>query len=242
MRPALGQLGGDLQQRQPTAHVAVGGLRDQRERGWLDAQVHRAQPALAVAERALERGDDVATDTDSSTCTRQRESNAEFQLERGVLGGGAHEQDRAALDVRQEGVLLGLVETMHLVDEQHRAPPLLEARLRLRQYQPHLRQPGEHRGDGAELGIGVLGEQQRQRGLAAARRPPQDHRVHVPGFDRASQRGAGASRRCWPTISSSVRGRMRSARGLSASGGWNSESPAAGACLGPDLRISRAAA
>jgi len=33
-------------------------------------------------------------------------------------------------------------------------------------------------------------EQQRQRGLAAARRAPQDHRVHMAGLDRTAQRAA----------------------------------------------------
>src|SRR3972149_2098388 len=43
-------------------------------------------------------------------------------LERRVLGGGADQGDRPVLDIRQDGVLLGLVEAMDLVDEQERAP------------------------------------------------------------------------------------------------------------------------
>jgi hypothetical protein len=39
-------------------------------------------------------------------------------FEGGVFGGGADEADAAALDVGQEGVLLGLVEAMDLVDEE----------------------------------------------------------------------------------------------------------------------------
>ena len=42
-------------------------------------------------------------------------------LEGRVLGGGADEDDRALLDVGQEGVLLGAVEAVDLVDEQDRA-------------------------------------------------------------------------------------------------------------------------
>ena len=38
-------------------------------------------------------------------------------LERRVLGGGADEGEEARFDVRQEGVLLALVEAVHLVDE-----------------------------------------------------------------------------------------------------------------------------
>ena len=46
-------------------------------------------------------------------------------LEGGIFRGRADENQGAVLDVRQEGVLLGLVEAMHLVEEQHgvaRAP------------------------------------------------------------------------------------------------------------------------
>ena len=42
-------------------------------------------------------------------------------LERRVLGGRADEGEQARLDVRQEGVLLRLVEAVHLVDEHDRA-------------------------------------------------------------------------------------------------------------------------
>ena len=42
-------------------------------------------------------------------------------FKRGVLRGCADETNGASLDVRQKGVLLGLVEAMDLVDEQDRA-------------------------------------------------------------------------------------------------------------------------
>jgi len=51
-------------------------------------------------------------------------------LEGRVLGGRAHQDDRAVLDVREEGVLLRLVEAVDLVHEEHgalggpREPPL----------------------------------------------------------------------------------------------------------------------
>src|SRR5438445_261346 len=41
------------------------------------------------------------------------------------------EHDHTLLDVRQKRVLLRLVETVHFVDEQHRANAFVEARLRL---------------------------------------------------------------------------------------------------------------
>ena len=50
----------------------------------------------------------------------------------------------------------------------------------------------EHRRHGDELGVEGVGHQARQRRLADARRPPQDHRVQPPGFERDAQRLAGA--------------------------------------------------
>src|SRR5437867_8469658 len=50
-------------------------------------------------------------------------------LERGVLGRGADEDDRPRLDVGEEGVLLGAVESMDLVDEEDRARDRKSTRL-----------------------------------------------------------------------------------------------------------------
>src|SRR5262249_25679463 len=51
---------------------------------------------------------------------RPREQRG-VHLERGVLGGGADQNDRAAFDVVQKCVLLRLVETMNLINENDRA-------------------------------------------------------------------------------------------------------------------------
>ena len=60
-----------------------------------------------------------------STYTRQRESKARVDLERRILGGRADQPDVARLDVRQESVLLRLVEAMNLVDEDDRPRAVL---------------------------------------------------------------------------------------------------------------------
>ena len=58
------------------------------------------------------------------------------ELERRVLGGGAHQNDGAILHHRQKAVLLGAVEAVDLVDEEQRAPsgrPPGAGRLELRE-------------------------------------------------------------------------------------------------------------
>jgi hypothetical protein len=105
-----------------------------------------------------------------------------------VLGGGADEGHRAALDVGQEGILLRLVEAMHLVDEQDGAPPLLRHHLGLLHRLADVLDAGKHRRQRDEFGIEAVGHQPRQRGLADARRAPEDHRMRRAGREGQAQR------------------------------------------------------
>jgi hypothetical protein len=54
----MGEFGGDFQERECAAHIAVGGLRHRDERGIVDAQVERAESALGIRERATQGFDD----------------------------------------------------------------------------------------------------------------------------------------------------------------------------------------
>ena len=105
-------------------------------------------------------------------------------LEVRVLGRRADEGDRAVLDVRQERVLLGLVEAVDLVDEQDRSAAV-EGELVLglgdrRADLGHARHDGRH---GAELGADGVREQPGERRLAGAGRAPQEHRREVAAAD-----------------------------------------------------------
>ena len=122
-----------------------------------------------------------------------REQRA-VHLERRVLGGRADEGDQAALDVRQEGVLLRLVEAVHLVDEEDGAAArAARARPAARLHRlADVLHAGEHRRERDELGVEGLRHQARERGLARAGRSPQDHRVRLAGLEREAQRLARA--------------------------------------------------
>ena len=159
-----------------------------------------------VQQRALQRGGDVFGGDRFHHVHAAARQQRRIQLEGRVFGGRANEQDGAALDMRQERILLVFVETMHLVHEQHRAPTFRKTMRSFGQHHAHFGQAGEHRGDRLEFGVGVLGQQQRERGLAAAGRPPQDHRMRVPGFDRLAQRRA---RREQPTLADHIVERAR---------------------------------
>ena len=96
------------------------------------------------------------------------------QREGRVLGGGADQRHRAVLDLVQEPVLLGAVEAVDLVDEQDRPPPARPLLLRLLEALPEVGHARHHRRERHQRLVHLLGQQPRQRRLAAAGRPPQD--------------------------------------------------------------------
>ena len=113
--------------------------------------------------------------------------------ERRVLGGRADEGHPAVLHRGQQGVLLRLVEPVHLVDEQHglRAgqAELPAGRLDRR---PDVLDPGGDRGQLGEPAAGHLADHVGQRGLPGARRAPQQHGHARVVLGQLAQRGARA--------------------------------------------------
>ena len=193
VRAVRGEVRGDLQQVQRAPGVAVGGLGQQpaQRRGHLDP--HRAQPAFGVRERPIDHGFDRAGVQRLQDVDPRPGQQGVVELERGVLRRRPHEDDRPVLHVRQEGVLLALVEAVHLVDEQHAVFPLLRpAALRLGDDLADLLHPGQHRREREEAGVRVRGDEPSQGRLAGAGRPPEDHRVGAARLDGDAQRPAGA--------------------------------------------------
>ena len=75
----------------------------------------------------------------------------------------------------QKGILLGLVETMHFVHEQHRAAALSQANLGLLHRGTDILDPGQYCRKGNKRRIHCLGQNQGQGGFARAGRAPQNH-------------------------------------------------------------------
>ena len=109
-------------------------------------------------------------------------------LERGVLRGRADQRHHALLHSRQQRVLLGLVEAVDLIEEEHRAGVARGAAVGgALQHRAHLRAAGLHRAQLFEHGAGALGDHPRECRLARARRAVEHHRVGVALFDRGAQ-------------------------------------------------------
>jgi hypothetical protein len=113
-------------------------------------------------------------------------------LEARVLGGGPDEGHRSCLDVRQQGVLLPLVEAVDLVDEEDGAlavePPPLPRRL---DDLPDLLHPPEDGAEGYEDRASPPGHDACQRRLAGAGRPPKEEGGDLVRLDGAAEHAPG---------------------------------------------------
>ena len=94
--------------------------------------------------------------------------------------------------MREERVLLGAVEAVHLVEEQDRAPALLaHAGPGPLGDLAHVLDAGGDRRQRLERLAGRAGDQAGDRGLAGAGRAPEHHRRQAVGLDQHPQRTAG---------------------------------------------------
>ena len=86
-----------------------------------DGEVAAAEAAFGSCEGAFEQATTCASERALQGVDAAAAEQGGVDLEGGILGGGADETDGAALDVGQEGVLLGLVEAVDLIDKEDSA-------------------------------------------------------------------------------------------------------------------------
>ena len=114
-------------------------------------------------------------------------------LEIGVFGGGPHQGDQPFLHVRQQGVLLGLVEPVDLVDQDHGAGPLALVAPGFLHHPPQVGHPGHHRAQADKVAVEDRGHNPGQGSLAAPRGAPEDHGGKEPaGLEGPPQQTSGA--------------------------------------------------
>src|SRR5439155_2549292 len=112
-------------------------------------------------------------------------------FERRVLRRRAEEDDVAVLDVREDDVLLRLVEAVDLVDEEDGALVREAADLaRFLDELSKLRDAARHGGDPDEARLRHARRDRREGRLPGPRRSPQDHRRDLPRVERLSQEAA----------------------------------------------------
>jgi hypothetical protein len=149
----------------------------------------RASPADGAAEDdhhllAFERRDDHHL--------RPRQQRG-VHFERRIFRGGADEDDVSRFDKRQKGVLLRLVESVDLVDEDDRLRAAgLPFPARFLHQRPDLFDRAAGGGERDELGPGLIGDDARQGGFSGTGRPPEDHRGDAIALDGGAQEASFA--------------------------------------------------
>jgi hypothetical protein len=134
-----------------------------------------------------------AEDEDAGTRQERR-----VELEGRVLGRCADQRHRPVFHDRQEGILLGAVEAVDLVDEEERALAGLAAGAGRLEGLLQIGNAGEDGGDLLEMEIGLAGEKARDGRLARAGRPPEDHRAERARGEHTGERATGAEEMILP--------------------------------------------
>ncbi len=112
-------------------------------------------------------------------------------FEIGIFSGGADEDDGPVLDPGQEGVLLGLVEAVDLVDEKNRAPAVvLGPILGLGHRFADVFDAGKDGVQRGKVGAGCVGNDPGQGRLAGSRRSVEDEAAQLVGLNRPAQEAA----------------------------------------------------
>ena len=156
------------------------------DRDLLQQLARRRQPHHR--QRPLQKHDDLLDrERVQRVHLRAREQRRDH-LERRILSSGADQDDVAALHVGQERILLGAVEAVDFVDEQHRAPAQAAAALGVRHHALDFLDAAQHRAEGHEIALGDARDQPRERGLAHAGRSPQDQGLELVALDLRAQR------------------------------------------------------
>ena len=159
--------------------VAAGELRDGFQRAPSAFSVELAEAALRIGERApQQRRPASSAASGSRRNTRPRDSSAAFTANDGFSVVAPIRMTVPLLDVRQQRVLLRLVEAVDLVDEEDRPAAVeLLALLGARHELAQLRHAAHHRAERLEVAPwSRAATTLRERGLAGAGRAPEDHR------------------------------------------------------------------
>ena len=164
------------------AAVAIGHA-DERDPRLL---VERQRSALGFLGAGEQSGDAVGLEPMEHQDAGARQERG-VELEGRVLGRRTDEHDRTVLHHRQEGILLGAIEAVDLVDEEQRLPAVAASHARRLEHLLQVRDTGKDRRYLLEGEIGLAGQKPRDRSLAGARRSPEDHRAERARPDHARQ-------------------------------------------------------
>ena len=189
---AGGEFGGDVEGVEGVAGVAASVGGDGVEGVFISLDATGTEAIGVVGEGAMEEGDDLDFGEGDEGVDAAAGEERGVDLEGWVFGGGADEADGAAFDIGEEGVLLGLVEAVDLIDEEDGARAEAGGFFGLDHDLLDLLDAGEDGGELDEGGSGGLGDDLGEGSFADARGAPEDHGGGVVGFDGELEGFAGA--------------------------------------------------
>src|SRR5204862_254943 len=159
----------------------------------VDHELLTAEAVLDVGEGAVDHGTHLRIAERLERQHARPRKERRDHLERRVLRGGADQRDRSRLHVGQERVLLRFVETVDLVDEEHRRLfRSLERDLRFVDDLPELLDTLEDGGERHRRRARRGGEQMGERRLPTAGRAPEDQRLDAAALDHVAEHVAAA--------------------------------------------------
>ena len=180
---SVGRRANLFKQVEQAAGIAVG--QPDQARAGIFVEIQISQRPLA---RPVEQGAHLGLVERLQHIDRRPRQQGRIDLERRVFGRCTDEGEQAALDKRQKAVLLRLVETVDFIDEEDGPPALRPPHLGLGHRLAHFLDAGEDRRQRDELATELGRHHARQRCLAHARRPPEDHRMRLPRLESQAQR------------------------------------------------------
>ena len=183
---------GHFERRQGLAHVAVRLEGEVSQRLFIDLQAHGPQPALLIGDGAAQQGRHGFVGHGLEGENLRAREHGRVDGEVGVLRRRADEAHRALLEMRQQHVLLRLVEAVQLVDKEDGALPVqAHSRARLRNLLADLAHVALHAVQGDEVGACLARDHVGQRRLAHAGRAVKDEGGEAIRLDGAAQQLTG---------------------------------------------------
>ena len=183
-----GEGGGHFERGEHVAGVAVGAGHEVGGGVVVDGEVVVTEASRVLEGPVDELAERVGPELLEAEQARARQERS-GEREEGVLGGGADQHEEAFLDVRKEGVLLGAVEAVDLVEEEDGALAVLpEPAAGPRRDVADVLDAGADRRERLEGLAGRAGDEAGDGGLAGPGWAPQHDRGEPVGFDQRSER------------------------------------------------------
>ena len=188
----FGGQGGKFEGIETTPGVAIANFGQVRCGILVDRDFFRAESALGIGERAMDEGAQVRRGQGPQFEDERAGNERAVDVEERVHRRRADQAHGAALDIRQQDVLLRFVEAMDFVDEQNGAGAVAR--------EPHrggghdlanLGHRALHPAEAFEAGLAGAGDDFREAGLPRAGRAVEHNGGKPVGFDRAAEKLAG---------------------------------------------------